>query len=140
MAIISFIDGQRKDGATLSSEGSVLLLKASSLLERVSNGLRNAEIDVKTLRLVQRNRQKFLRLNYLRTSSEDNQSRVLHEAVKMDRVKEKQNETDPMEVFLEMRCEELKAFESEREAVSSFVEFCSAVKSGETQTLGYDRN
>ena len=138
MAIISFIDGQRKDGATLSSEGSVLLLKASSLLERVSNGLRNAEIDVKTLRLVQRNRQKFLR--YLRTSSEDNQSRVPHEAVKTDRVKENQNETDPMEVFLEMRCEELKAFESEREAVSSFVEFCSAVKSGETQTLGYDRN
>lgn len=140
MAIISFIDGQRKDGATLSSEGSVLLLKVSSLLERVSNGLRNAEIDVKTLRLVQRNRQKFLRLNYLRTSSEDNQSRVLHEAVKMDRFKENQNETDPMEVFLEMRCEELKAFESEREAVSSFVDFCSAVKSGETQTLRYDRN
>lgn len=117
-----------------------LLSQASSLLEEVSAGLRNAEIDVKTLRIVQKNRQKFFQLNYFRSSSEENLSKDPRETSKTDEGKESQKDTDPMEIFLDVRCEELKAFESEREAVSFFVEFCSAIKSGETQTHGYDRN
>ena len=116
MTGIFFLGGQRQDGASLPPKSSDLLELASSLLEDVSTGLRNAEIDVKTLRIVQENREKFLKLNYLRSSTEKNQK-----------------ETNPMELFLDMRSEELKAFESEREAVLSFVEFCSAVKSGETK-------
>ncbi|XP_022806306.1 E3 ubiquitin-protein ligase RNF213-like [Stylophora pistillata] len=107
-----YFRGQRQDGASLPPKSSDLLELASSLLEDVSTGLRNAEIDVKTLRIVQENREKFLKLNYLRSSTEKNQK-----------------ETNPMELFLDMRSEELKVFESEREAVLSFVEFCSAVKS-----------
>ncbi|PFX15559.1 E3 ubiquitin-protein ligase RNF213 [Stylophora pistillata] len=126
---LKYFNGQRQDGLSLPPEGLGLLHQASSLLEEVSTGLRNAEIDVKTLRLVQKNQQKFLKLNYLRSSSGENQSKVPHEAIKIDRVKENQKETDPMELFLEMRCDELKAFESEKAAVSSFVEFCSALKS-----------
>lgn len=36
-----------------------------------------------------------------------------------------------MEVFFEMCCEEFKVFESEREVVLFFVEFCFVVKLGE---------
>ena len=46
-----------------------------------------------------------------------------------------QQEARSMEIFLEMRIEELKSFENEREAVSTFIAMCSVIKTGESCIL-----
>jgi len=43
-----------------------------------------------------------------------------------------QQETSPIETFLDMRIEELEAFEKERETVSTFIEMCFVIKTGES--------
>lgn len=124
-----------RGGATLPDDSMVLLGSASSLVEDVGRRLKNAEIDVKTLRIVQKNRGIFLKLHYMLSDVEESQSKDAKPgASKMGGTSGKQQGTGSMELFLEMRIEELKAFEKERDAVFSFVEMCSAIKSGESLT------
>lgn len=113
----------------------VLLGSVSSLLEDVGRRLKNAEVDVTTLRIVQKNRERFLKLHYLLSDAEESQSKdVKTGASKMDGTSGNQQGTGSMELFLDMRIEEIRAFEKEREAVSSFVEMCSVIKSGKSFT------
>ena len=123
--------GQR--GATLPECGLNLLVSASLLLERVGLRLRNAEIDMHTLRILQENRASFLSLCSLVSEVDGNaESSENDETTKCDK---NQREISSVELFLDMRIDELEAFAKEREAVNSFVEMCSMVKSGELRNL-----
>ena len=113
---------------TLSEDGLDLFVSASSLLEHVGLHLKNAEIDVHTLRIVQKNRASFLNL-YSLLSEFDGSYTSSHETEASTTTE--QRETSPVKLFLDMRTDELEAFEKEREAVCSFVEMCSMIKSGE---------
>ena len=115
----------------------MLLQCASSLLEDVGRRLTKAEIDVKTLRIVQKNREKFLKLHFLLSSRID-ESQLKADSVVTGEVSGNQQETETMKLFLDMRDEELEAFEKEREAVFSFAEMCSVLKSGESPNFKQD--
>lgn len=127
-----YVLGHPQGGVTLPDDSMVLLGSSYSLLEDVGRRLKNAEIDVKTLKIVQKNRKEFLKLHYLLSEDEESQSSkdVKTGENKMSETDEKQQGTRCMELFLEMRNEELKAFEKERDAVFCFVERCSVIKSG----------
>lgn len=79
-----------------------------------------------TLRIVHKNRDRFLEL-YSLLSKED--SAVTGE---ISEDKGNQQEARSMEIFLDMRLEELNAFEKEREAVSTFITKFSTIKIGES--------
>lgn len=117
----------------LSNDGLEILVSATSLLSHVGLCLRNGEIRVNTLRIVQKGRDRFLKLYSLLSKEEDNTTSK-EEAVTRGTSEDKRNqqETGSMEVFLEMRIEELEAFAKEREAVSSFIEMCSVIKTGQS--------
>ena len=117
----------------LSDDGLEILVSATSLMTHVGHCLRNGEIRVTTLRIVQKNRDRFLKLIPLLTEEEANTTSK-EEAVTrgISEEKEYQQETSPMETFLDMRIEELEAFEKERETVSTFIEMCSVIKPGES--------
>lgn len=110
----------------LSNDGWEILVSATSLVTHVALCLRNGEIRMNTLRIVHKNRDRFLEL-YSLLSKED--SAVTGE---ISEDKGNQQEARSMEVFLEMRIEELKAFEKEREAVSTFITTFSTIKIGES--------
>ena len=116
----------------LSGDGLEILVSATSLLAHVGDCLRNGEIQVTTLRIVQKGRDSFLKLFSLLSKEEDNtasKEEALTRATSEDRGS--QQETSRMETFLDMRIEELEAFEKERKAVSTFIEMCSVVKTGD---------
>lgn len=110
-------------------------MSASSLLEHIGLCLRNAEIDVKTLRILQENNASFLTLDALLCEVEEStESTEGGEASKLSQVnKTPEHETSSAKLFLAMRSDELEAFEKERDAVQSFIEMCSMVKSGESE-------
>lgn len=122
--------GQGK--ATLPDDSMALICSASSLLQDVGRRLKNAEIDVKMLQIVQKNRETFLKLHYLLSDIEKSQSgEVKPEENKIGRTGGGDlRGTGAIELFLDMRVEELEAFKKERDAVFSFVEICSAIESG----------
>lgn len=108
-----------------------LIVSASSLLGDLKLRLTNGEIDIYTLRILQTNRSSFLNLCSL--LSEDDVSAeptVKSEACKLTENKQGTSSTG---LFLDMRIEELEAFEEERDAVDSLVEMCSLEKSGESR-------
>ena len=115
----------------------MLLASASSLLEDVERRLRNAEIDVKTLRIVDKNREMFLKLHALLSDIEESPSNDVKTGTnKMSEVSGNRQETaGSMKLFLDMRIEELEAFGKERDAVFSFIGMCSVIKSGESQNI-----
>lgn len=122
---------QLKDA--LPDDGLELLVSATSLLEHVGIWLRSGEIRPNTLRIVQRNRDKFLKLFYLLSRVEDSTlSKELEEAgsSRISEAKGNLYETGSTKVFLDMRLEELEAFEKERNAVSSLIDMCSVIKAG----------
>ena len=45
------------------------------------------------------------------------------------------NQTETLKVFVEMRVDELKEFQKERDAVRCFVQMCSLVQSGELRSV-----
>ena len=106
-------------------------MSASSLLEHVGLQLRNAEIDVNTLRILQKNRGSFLNLcSFLSDADGIKESTEKTEASKMSGVDKNQQHTTSAKLFLDMRIEELDAFEQERDAVRSFVDMCSIERAG----------
>ena len=117
----------------LSEDGLEILATATSLLAHVGRCLRTGEIQVNTLRIVLKARDSFLKLFSLLPKDEDNTTSK-EEAVTRGISEDKgtQQETSPTETFLDMRIEELEAFEKEREAVSTFIEICSVIKTGES--------
>ena len=123
--MMSGLGGDKLQGVSLPDFGLDLLVCASSLLERVGLGLRTAEIDAETLRIVERHSECFLRLYPLVSHDKDKRHRSEGDESKKD--------TSPEKIFLDMRIEELKAFEKEREAVRCFVQMCTDVKSGESK-------
>ena len=107
-------------------------MSAKSLLEHIGLRLRKAEIDVRTLRILQTNRPSFLYLySLLHEANGSTESTEKSEATKTAEANESQEGISSIELFLDMRVEELEAFEKERDAVHSFVAKCSIVKSGE---------
>ena len=122
---------QLKD--TLPGDGLELLVSATSLLEHVGIWLRNGKIQSSTLRIVQKHRDKFLKLYSLLSRVEDSTpSKEEAEASTISDVNGSQQQTGSIELFLDMRIEELEAFEKEKDAVSSFIDMCSVIKSGES--------
>lgn len=117
----------------LSDGGLEILVSATSLLAHVGHCLRNGEIQVNTLRIVQKSRDRFLKLFPLLSEEEDNTTSK-EEAVTRGISEEEgnQHEASPMETFLDMRIEELEAFKKERETVLTFIEMCSVIKTGES--------
>lgn len=117
----------------MTDGGLEIFVSATSLLAHVGDCLRNGEIRVNTLRIVRKGRDRFLELfsllskeEAIATSKEGAVTREISED------KGNQKETGSMEIFLEMRIEELAVFEKEREAVSKFIEMCSAIAAGES--------
>ncbi|CAH3163087.1 unnamed protein product, partial [Porites evermanni] len=113
--------GDKLQGVALPDDGLDLLLSAFGLLEHVGLGLRTAEIDAQTIRIVEKHSECFLRLYSLVSHDKDKRHRSEGDESKKD--------TSPEKIFLDMRIEELKAFEKEREAVRCFVQMCTEVKS-----------
>jgi len=117
----------------LSHDGLEILVSATSLLVHVGHCLRNGEIRVNTLRIVQKSRDRFMKLFPLLSEEEDNTTSKEEAATReIGEGKGDQQETSPMETFLDMRIEELEAFEKERQRVSTFIEMCSVIKTGES--------
>ena len=108
----------------LSHDGLEILVSATSLVTHVGLCLKNGEIQVNTLKIVQKSRDRFLEL-YSLLSKEEAVTRKINED------QGSQQDAGSMEIFLDMRTEELKSFENEREAVSTFIEMCSVIKTGE---------
>ena len=95
--------------------------------------LRNSEIDVKTLGIVQNNRLSFLNLCSLLSEADVSaEPNVQCESSKTAEFDENKQGTPSSELFLDMRIEELEAFAKERDAVQSLVEMCSIDKSGKS--------
>lgn len=115
----------------MPDDGLELLVSATSLLEHVGIWLRNGEIRPNTLRIIQKDRDRFLKL-YSLLSQEEVTTPSKEEAVPstISEVKGSQHATVSMKLFLDMRIEELEAFEKERDAVSSFIDMCSVISSG----------
>ena len=109
----------------LSHDGLEILVSAASLVTHVGLCLKNGEIQVNTFRIVQKSRDRFLEL-YSLLSKEETVTRNINED------QGSQQEAGSMEIFLDMRIEELKSFENEREAVSTFIAMCSVIKTGES--------
>ena len=110
----------------LSHDGLEMLVSATSLVTHVGFCLKNGEIQVNTLRIVQKSRDKFLEL-YSLISKEEAVTRKINE--------DHGSRQEAMEIFLDMRIEELKSFEDEREAVSTFIAMCSVIKAGESYII-----
>lgn len=109
-------------------------MSASSLLDHVGLRLKKAVIDVCTLQILQMNRSSFLNLySLLYEVNGSTEPTEKPEASKRAEVNENQQGIGSIELFLDMRIEELEAFGKERDAVYSFVEKCSMVKSGESR-------
>ena len=88
---------------------------------------------MKTLRILKKNYVSFLNVSALLCEVDGSAASTEgSEASKLTDVKKNQNETSSAKLFLDMRIEELEAFEKERDAVQSFTEMCSKVKSGES--------
>ena len=102
---------------------------ATSLLEHVALCLRSGEINVSTLRIVNKDRDRFLELFSLLPEVPENIS-LKEEVPAGIEASGNQRETAGVEFLLEMRVEELEAFEKERDAVSTFIHMCSLIKSG----------
>ena len=117
----------------LSADGLEILVSATSLLAHVGRCLKNGEIRVNTLRIVHKGRERFLELFPL-LSEEDDNTTSKGEAVtkRISEDKGNQQKTSVMETFLDMRIEELVAFEKERETVSTFIDMCSVMKTGKS--------
>ena len=112
----------------LSQDGLEILVSATSLVTHVGLCLKNGEIQVNTLRIVQKSRDRFMEL-YSLISKEEAVTR------KINGDQGSQQTSGSMEIFLDMRIEELKSFENEREAVSTFIAMCSVIKTGESCIL-----
>lgn len=102
---------------------------ATSLVEHVALCLRSGEINVSTLRIVNKDRDRFLELFSLLPEVPENIS-LKEEVPAGIEASGNQRETAGVEFLLEMRVEELEAFEKERDAVSTFIHMCSLIKSG----------
>ena len=127
MVMMSGLGGDKLQGVALPDDGLDVLVSAFSLLEHVGLGLRTAEIDAQTLRIVEKHSECFLRLYSLVSHDKDKRHRSEGDESKKD--------TSPEKIFLDMRIEELKAFEKEREAVRCFVQMCTDAKLGESKRI-----
>lgn len=106
-----------------------LLVSATSLVEHVAFWLRSGEINVSTLQIVNKDRDRFLELYSLLPKAPENTS-LEEEFAAGSKASGNHRETAGVEVLIEMRAEELEAFEKERDAVSTFIHMCSLIKSG----------
>ena len=120
--IYIFKGHQIQGRATLPDDGMRLFVSATSLLEHLGVCLRNAEIEVNMLRILQRNRDSFLNLYSLVFN--------LNESTKSPEMTREARTS--AELFLDMRIEELETFEKERESISSFIKLCSKVTSSKS--------
>ena len=126
----------KQQRATLPEDGLDLLSSASSLLEQVGKQLRSAEIDVNTLRILRNNEATFLDLLSLLPGVDENTaSTEKSEASKMTEANKIQQGRSSTKLFLDMRIDELEAFQKERDEVRSFVELCSSDQTGESKPL-----
>lgn len=109
-------------------------MSATSLLEHVGVAIKNAEIDVNTLRSIEERSSLFLTLFSI-ISGERFPLTGEAGACQTSEDNLNQTETDSMKVFVEMRVDELKEFQKERDAVRCFVQMCSLVQSGELRSI-----
>lgn len=109
-------------------------MSATSLLEHVGVAIKNAEIDVNTLRSIEERSSLFLTLFSI-ISGEGFHLTGEAGACQTSEDNLNQTETDSMKVFVEMRVDELKEFQKERDAVRCFVQMCSLVQSGELRSI-----
>ena len=124
----------KQQRATLPEDGLDLLSSASSLLEQVVKQLRSAEINVNTLRILRNNEATFLDLLSSRPGVDENTaSTEKSEASKMTEANKIQQGRSSAKLFLDMRIDELEAFQKERDKVHSFVEMCLSVQTGESR-------
>ena len=109
-------------------------MSATSLLEHVGVSIKNAEIDVNTLRSIEERSSSFLTLFSI-LSGESFHLTGEAGACQTREGNVNQTETNSMKVFVEMRVDELKEFQKERDAVRCFVQMCSLVQSGELRSV-----
>ena len=83
--------------------------------------IQQAEITVQSLRLVYEHRNRFLELYSLISEEEGTRS---------EDHSEEEKKVARTKVFLDLRMEELEAFEEERKTVFSFLEMISLITSG----------
>lgn len=107
-------------------------MSATSLLEHVGVSIKNAEIDVNTLRSIEERSSSFLTLFSIISGESFH---LTGEAGACQMSEDNVNQTETLKVFVEMRVDELKEFQKERDAVRCFVQMCSLVQSGELRSV-----
>ena len=87
-----------------------------------------------TLRILRNNEATFLNLfSLLPGAGENTSSTEKSEANEMTEANKIQQGRSSAKLFLDMRIDELEAFQKERNEVHCFVEMCSNVKNGESR-------
>lgn len=96
--------------SVLKEDGQEILMLAISSFEAAVNNLKDGSVEFQMLLIIRDNSERFVELYELINEEESNISLLRQ--------------------ILRQRCEELKAFQDERNKVTSFVRMCSLIKQG----------
>ena len=94
----------------LKEDGQEILMLAISSFEAAVNNLKDGSVEFQMLLVIRDNSERFVELYELINKDESKIFLLVQ--------------------ILRQRCEELKAFQDEREKVTSFVRMCSLIKQG----------
>lgn len=94
----------------LKEDGQEILMLAISSFEAAVNTLKDGSVEFQMLVVIRDNSERFVKL-YELNNKEESKIYLLRQ-------------------ILRQRCEELKAFQDERDKVTSFVKMCSLIKQG----------
>ena len=94
----------------LKEDGQEILMLAISSFEAAVNTLKDGSVEFQMLVVIRDNSERFIKLYKL--------------------INKEESEIFLLRQILRQRCEELKAFQDEREKVTSFVNMCSLIKQG----------
>ena len=94
----------------LKEDGQEILMLAISSFEAAVNNLKDGSVEFQMLLIIRDNSERFVELYEL--------------------INEEESKIFLLGQILRQRCEELKAFQDERNKVTSFVRMCSLIKQG----------
>lgn len=96
--------------SVLKEDGQEILMLAISSFEAAVNNLKDGSVEFQMLLIIRDNSERFVELYEL--------------------INEEESKIFLLGQILRQRCEELKAFQDERNKVTSFVMMCSLIKQG----------
>lgn len=96
--------------SVLKEDGQEILMLAISSFEAAVNNLKDGSVEFQMLLIIRDNSERFVELYEL--------------------IDEEESNIFLLRQILRQRCEELKAFQDERNKVTSFVRMCSLIKQG----------